>query len=308
MAARVFGRLPPLNALKTFVAAARLCSFAKAADELSVTPAAVSRSVKALEESLGCALFHRSHRSVELTPEGKFYLSQLGDAFDQIARATRDLDSRRAGLDPEKIRRPIVVCAYPSLAINWLVPRWYRFAQTGPGFDMRVVTTQTHSVDFSGAGVDLAILSDRTDHPGCRHEHLFAARLAPVCSPSYPAPAIDPSAPVAWGEHLLHSETRPNDWRRWSIAAGCGWLPSGSGRRFENSKLMYEAAVAGAGVAVAILEIVHRELTGGQLITPYSLDLSAECPFFLVYPSGPGRHPAFDAFRSWILTQAVSET
>jgi len=206
-------RLPPLNALRTFVVAARVGSFIKAAEELCVTPAAVSRSVRSLESHLGCQLFHRSHRLISLTKEGQYYLSHLGDVFDQISLATQNLAAQRS-------KRPLVVCAYPSFTINWLVPRWSWFARESPVFELKLVTTHTHDIDFESSGIDAAILTDREEYGCCVSERLFTARLVPVCSHNYLPRGTLTKDSDEWGSSLLHSETRPNDWQRWAIANG----------------------------------------------------------------------------------------
>ena len=296
---------PSLNGLRSFVVAARRLSFTAAAHELHVTPAAVSRSVKGLEEQLGCALFVRNHRAMTLTPEGVHYLDKLEGAFEQIAEATADLHKLRAA--NLAVRRSIKVCAYPSFAVNWLIPRWYRFARTDPGFHLDVVMTHTHDVAFEEAAIDAAILSDRVDYEDCRHEHLFDAHLAPVCNSTYQAPPIEEVACKAWSGHLLHSRTRPNDWKRWAQANGWSDPTHGEGELFQNSTLMYEAVMASAGVAVAILEVVERLLRSGALVLPYPNARAAKCPFYLITPRRK-RHALLPALGAFLRgsSQAIS--
>ncbi len=172
----------------------------KAADEFCVTPAAVSRSVRALEDHLGCQLFHRGQRHVALTEDGQFYLRELGDAFERIALATHNLMARR-------MKRPLVVCAYPSFTIDWLIPRWSAQQLRENSFDLRFVTTHTHDVDFSE--IDVAILTDWAAYQNHTCEKLFTALLVPVCSPAYLPPGTTADDVEEWSDGLVISETRP---------------------------------------------------------------------------------------------------
>lgn len=128
-------RIPPLNSLRTFVMAARKGSFLEAANELHITPAAVSRSIRSLEDHLGFPLFHRSHRQVRLTDEGERYLRELGDVFERITLATQNLVA-------ERTKRPLVVCSYPSFMIDWLIPRWSRVHKSDPRIELKFLRVQ----------------------------------------------------------------------------------------------------------------------------------------------------------------------
>jgi len=292
-------RLPPLNALRTFVIAAHAGSFNDAAAELFVTPAAVSRSIKSLEDHLGCALFHRSHRQINLTKDGQYYLVHLGNVFDQIALATQNLAAQRA-------HRPLVVCAYPTFIIDWLIPRWSKFARESTGLELKFVTTHTHDIDFEKSGIDAAILSDRIEYGTRTSEKLFMANLVPVCSPNYLPTATLASDDNEWGHSLLHSETRPNDWRRWAEANGNTRLDPFRGQRFESSKLMYEAAIAGGGVAIGLGELLQREFSAGSLTIAFPDSKPAPCPFYLIRPASTEMHPLFQLFREWLFGEVKS--
>jgi LysR family glycine cleavage system transcriptional activator len=293
-------RLPPLNALRTFVTAARLGSFNAAAADLFVTPAAVSRSIKSLEDHLGCALFHRMHRHISLTEAGQYYLAHLGNVFDQITLATQNLVAHCA-------HRPLVVCAYPSLIINWLIPRWSRFACKPSGLELKLVTTHTHDIDFEKAGIDAAILSDRAEYNMRTSEKLFMANLVPVCSPNYLPAATLASDGAEWSHNLLHSETRPNDWRRWADANGNTRIDPARGQRFESSKLMYEAAIAGGGIAIGLKELLEREFSAGSLTIAFPDSKPASCPYYLIRPTSTETHPFFQPFREWLLNEVGSK-
>jgi LysR family glycine cleavage system transcriptional activator len=289
-------RLPPLNALRTFVVTARVGSFNEAASELFVTPAAVSRSIKSLEDHLGCVLFHRSHRQITLTKDGQYYLTHLGDVFDQIALATQNLAAQRA-------HRPLVVCAFPSFIINWLIPRWSNFARGSSNLELKLVTTHTHDVDFEKSGVDAAILTDRAEYGSRTSEKLFVANLVPVCCPNYLPAGTLACDDDEWGNSLLHSETRPNDWQRWAKANSNTRLDPFRGQRFESSKLMYEAAIAGGGIAIGLEEMLQREFRAGALTLALPESKPAPCPFYLIRPASTETHLFFQPFREWLMSE-----
>lgn len=293
-------RLPPLTGLRAFVTAARAGSFQKAAEELYVTPAAVSRSIRSLEEHLACPLFHRSHRQVTLTEEGQTYLSELGDVFDRISFATQNLLSQHAS-------RPLVVCAYPSFILDWLIPRWSRSQDNDLQFSLKLVTTLTRDVDFEASGIDLALLSNRTEYRNCICERLFTAHIVPICSPKYLPPGVRVRDLEDWQGNLLHAATRPNDWARWATANDCEGIDTTQGHVFESSKLMYEAAIAGLGIGVGLREVLAREFAFGSLVIPFEDAQPAECPFYLVYPPAAAKHPFFAAFREWIRAEVCRE-
>lgn len=285
-------RLPPLNALRTFVMAAQTGSFAKAADELRVTPAAVSRAIRSLEEYLGCSLFHRMHREVALTQEGQAYFENLERVFEQIAQATQSLTARRAN-------RPLVVCAYPSFIVNWLVPRWSRHLQSNPGMQLKMVTTLRHDVDFEAGGIDVAMLTDRAVHPRCISSQLFSATLVPVCRPDYLPPGTTTRDVEDWQNALLHSETRPHDWERWSCANGVA-LDTSRGQWFENAPMMYEAAISGLGIGIGIREVLNREFDSHHLAIAFPDNVETDCPFHVIRPQATENHPYFPAFMKWL--------
>ncbi|MEX0730198.1 MAG: LysR substrate-binding domain-containing protein [Aquisalimonadaceae bacterium] len=288
-------RLPPLYALRAFVAAAHNASFARAADELCVTPAAVSRGIKSLEDYVGVRLFNRMHRKVELTSEGLRYFKEVGDVFDRVALATQNVAARQS-------HRPLRICAYPSFVINWLIPRWCRYMDGG--FEVQFLTTLSHDVDFDHAEIDAAMLTDRAEYRNCRCDLLFTAHLVPVCSPALMTGDSRLEQPRDLRRvERLYSETRPDDWQRWLAVNGAEDMATAGGLRFESSNLMYEAAKAGMGVAIAILEVVQRELTSGSLVIPFAEQRPAPCPYYLIYPEDHEAHPSLVQFRNWVIAE-----
>lgn len=291
-------RLPPLNGLRTFIAAARSCSFTQAAEELFVTPAAVSRSIRSLEDHLGCTLFHRLHREVALTKEGQFYFESLSDIFDRMAEATQNLIAQRQ-------KRPLVVCGYPSLMMKWLVPRWSQHYQEDSGIELSIVTTLTHNVEFEKNKVDAALLTDSPEYRNCVSEKLFTSDLIPVCKPGFLPDGATAANLELWQDKLLHSETRPHDWARWAAVNPVGKFEPYRGKRFESSNLMYEAAMTGLGIAIGVRDVLTRELASGALVIPFPETKPAQCPIYLIRPEVTEMHPHFAGFRQWLVEQAT---
>jgi LysR family glycine cleavage system transcriptional activator len=291
-------RLPPLNALRAFEAAARHSSIKRAADELCVTPGAVSRHVLKLEGYLGVRLFDRGHGSVELTPAGMRYLEEIREAFALIARAT---GTTRSGRDEQRLRLRVP----PTCAARWLVPRLAHFHAQHGEFSIEIATSHD-PVDFARDEIDAAVHYGRTIASRLAGAELFGEVLVPVCTPalaSQPPPvrsARDLAAHV-----LLHSIRRPNDWPDWFAAAGAGRLELDRTLAFENSTLTYQGAIDGLGVAVAQLAFVGDELERGRLVMPLDLRLHGECSYFLVYPADKAKLSKVRVFQEWITAEAA---
>ena len=250
-------RLPALTALRAFEAAARLRSFKQAAQELSVTPTAVSHRIRALEDELGRALFVRRVRAVELTPEGELLHAAVGSGLQTIALAI------------DRIRRPerpsVTLSTTPAFAAKWLVPRLGAFQARHPGIDLHVHASTT-PVDLDAGTVDLAIRYGRGRYPGVDARLLLRDRFAAVASPSLRA-ASRPD-PARWP--LIHFEWRrqlPADlgWSAWARAAGRPLPEPPAGVRYSEESHAIQAAVAGQGVALLSLVLVEEELRLGLL-------------------------------------------
>lgn len=284
--------LPPLNGLRTFVKVGRVGSFAKAANELSVTPAAVSRSIQSLEAYLGCMLFHRMHRKISLTREGQIYFDNVADIIDRIKLATLDLKQQRTD-------RPLIISAYPSFIVSWLVPRWSHYVQSHPDAQLRIVTTLSHDVPFEQRGIDLAILSGCASDPRYISTQLLETTLVPVCRPDYLPPETLLGDTEDWQDALLHCDTRPNDWDRWSKANGVP-LDTSRGQWFENASMMYEAAMSGLGIAIGIEELLSREFASNRLAVAFRDNAEIVCPFYVIRPKKTEDHPFFPTFLDWL--------
>ena len=293
-------RLPPLNALRAFEAAARHLSFTRAAEELHVTQAAISHQVKALEEHLGRKLFRRLNRALLLTDDGQAYLPSVSRAFTLLNDATDNLLTKQAP-------GPLTVSALPSFAARWLVPRLGRFRQIRPDIDLRI-DPSADLTDFAGGDVDVGIRYGRGKYPGMRADWLMTEDIFPVCSPSLlegPHPLHDPGDP----EHqvLLHDDGH-GDWRTWLLAAAADRVDPTRGPIFTDSSMLIQAAMAAQGVALARGVLAADELAAGRLVRPFTLSLPTEYAYYLVCPVNTAEHPKIAAFRDWLLGEARRES
>ncbi len=293
-------RLPSLNALRAFEAAARHLSFTRAAEELHVTQAAISHQVKALEEHLGRKLFRRLNRALLLTDDGQAYLPSVSRAFTLLNDATSDLLTTQAP-------GPLTVSALPSFAARWLVPRLGRFRQIRPDIDLRIDPSAALS-DFAGGDVDVGIRYGRGKYPGMRADWLMTEDIFPVCSPALlegPHPLQDPGDL----EHqvLLHDDGH-GDWRTWLLAAGADRVDATRGPIFTDSSMLIQAAMAAQGVALARGVLAADELAAGRLVRPFTLSLPTEYAYYLVCPINTAEQPKIAAFRDWLLREARRES
>jgi LysR family glycine cleavage system transcriptional activator len=290
--------LPPLNGLRAFEAAARHLSFARAAAELHVTPAAVSHQVKALEARLGVALFRRRNREVLLTDMGQALLPGVRDGFDRLAAAVQRVQNREAA-------GALQVSVLPSLAARWLVPRLSRFHARHPEIDLRLSATQ-NLVDFTREEFDAAIRHGRGDWPGLRADLLLRDEFFPVCSPLLRDGATPLRTPDDLRRHILLHDSAREDWRLWLTAAGVEGIDLKRGPSFNDGSLLVQAVVAGQGVAVGRRALVAGELAAGRLIRPFEFVLPVDRAYYFVCPVGSADRPKIKALRAWLLAEAAS--
>lgn len=304
-AALVSRRLPPLNSLRAFEAAARHLSFTKAADELHVTPAAISHQIKTLEDYCGAALFRRLTRALVLTETGQAALPALREAFDKLAEAAERLR-------PAPDTGVLTVSVAPSFCAKWLVPRLDRFHDAHPGFDIRIDATDRLAT-FDTDGVDIAIRYGDGDYPGLESVCLMGETVIPVCSPDLVAGANALREPADLARHtLLHvfwrmADDKAPSWRMWLKAAGITAVDPERGPRFNVDSLAVQAAIGGQGVALVNSALVADDLAAGRLVRPFADMADRETAFcyFLVYPEAHGRNPRVQAFRDWALAEAA---
>lgn len=288
-------RLPPLNSLRAFESAARLLSFTKAADELSVTQSAVSHQVKGLEDWAGIPLFRRDGRAVALTEAAQKFLPAVTQALDQLALAGRKLQA----VDPGQ--GWLTVAVMPSFAGKWLVPRLAGFRAQHPKIDVWLASFEAQSGAL-GADVDIAIRYGREDLPGLTRIKFLDEELFPVCAPQIAAQLKEPAdlARVT----LLHDELR-EDWAMWLRTAGITTVDSNRGPGFDDSGLLIQAAIEGLGVALGRSVLVKGDLDAGRLVRPFATSLPGGSTYSLVYPPELENAPKIKAFREWLLAAAA---
>ncbi|MCS3445593.1 MULTISPECIES: transcriptional regulator GcvA [Bradyrhizobium] len=292
-------RLPSLNGLRAFEAAARHMSFTLAASELNVTQTAISHQIRRLEEELGVRLFVRQNRSLSLTPEATEYLPGVRAAFNDLRLATDRLLRR----DDDHV---LTVSTLASLAAKWLLPRLSAFQEAHSGIDVRI-TTSTSLVDFQRDKVDAAIRYGRGQWAGLRADWLMADELFPVCNPSLLQGTRPLKCPEDLRDHtLLHtSNANSDDWRLWLTAAG---LPTDISKQpgvtFDLLFVTIQAAIDGIGVAMGRTSYVQDDIAKGRLVVPFKIALPADAGFYLVSPQGRADTPKLSAFRNWLGTTA----
>ncbi len=292
-------KLPPLNALKAFEAAARHLSFTKAAEELYVTQAAISHQVKSLEDSLGLKLFRRMNRALLLTDEGQILAPGVGEAFDMIAQTADRLHRYdHSGL--------LTVGTLDTLAATWLVPKLGRFRKLHPDIDVRI-STADHIVDYLRDGIDMGVRYGGGSWAGMEVDYLMAEEVFPVCSPSM----LEGGPPLETPDDLRHytllHDDMQIDWRMWLLAAGATQVDPERGPGFQHSYLVYQTAVAGGGVALARSALVRDELDNGRLIKPFDIALSAKYAYYVAIPKPNINKSKVKAFRDWIIDEACTE-
>ena len=251
----MIARLPSLNGLRAFEAAARHLSFTVAASELNVTQTAISHQIRRLEEELGIRLFVRKNRALALTPEARDYLPGIRAAFDDLRLATERLLRKEND-------RVLTVSTLASLAAKWLLPRLTAFQEAHPGIDVRI-TTSTSLVDFQRDDVDAAIRYGRGQWPGLRADWLMADQLFPVCSPALLTGSRPLRRPDDLANHVLltTSAGASDDWRLWLTAAGLPTdISTQPGLTFDLTLMTVQAAIDGIGVAIGRTSYVEADI------------------------------------------------
>ncbi len=310
-------RLPPLSALKAFESAARHLSLKRAAQELSVTPAAISHQVKALEDNLGVKLFQRLNRALKLTSAARAALPRLSEGFANLAQAV-------AAMRPQTDSGQVTVSVAPSFATRWLMPRLHHFFAVHPEIDvrvsarMRLVASGGHDSAAERATIgnwleesDLAILYGHGDYPGSRVDKLFALTLAPLCSPQLARGENPLRQPQDLRHHsLLHDDTGTlydgiAFWEVWLKAAGVSDVDPSRGSHFSHAVLAIEAASNALGVLATFPVLAAAELAAGRLIMPFDLQVPLQSAYYLVCAEGAELRTSVAAFRDWLLAEAA---
>jgi LysR family glycine cleavage system transcriptional activator len=316
----VIYRLPPLNALRVFEAAARHLSFKEAAQELHITQAAVSHQVKSLEEYLGVQLFRRSARGVSLTDAARACLPKLREGFDALAGAVEMI--RERGEEAE-----LVITAPPVFTARWLMPRLAEFSKREPKIELRVFAS-SKMVD-AGALASTALVGDldlRTEssavqihlgaghYTGHRADRLFGVSIAAVANPALVKESSLEKPEDLASQTLLHDDAMEivaggHAWRKWLEAAGVAdRVDADRGPHFSTNILSLEAASQKLGVALALHPLIDADIASDRLCEPFEIVVRPQSAYYLVCPEVIADRPAVSAFRKWLLEQAKTST
>ncbi|HEX4779407.1 MAG TPA: transcriptional regulator GcvA [Usitatibacter sp.] len=312
------GRLPPLNALRAFEAAARHLSFKKASRELHVTPGAIGHQVKLLEDHLGAPLFVRLTRALELTGEAHAMLPKVREGLDALHAAVQRAREREQ-------THALAVVSPPNFAARWLVPRLGRFAEAHPEIELHLASRQEMVDGGDGdsgsvpevdapAHAPIAMVRFGSGHyPGARADEVFSAVYVPVCSPKLLGGAHPLRAPEDLRHHtLLHDDTvveegaRPS-WGDWLGLAGVSGIDATRGPHFGDAALALDAALEGLGVTLAIRSLLTPEIKAKRLVVPFGIAAPTGYAYYLVTPDAAAQDPAVRSFRSWLLEEAAGE-
>lgn len=293
------GRLPPLNSLRAFEAAARHRSISGAAQELRVTHGAVSRHVAKLEEYLGAKLFAREHQRLALTARGKAYAARLSASFDQIREATTETFEAAAS------DAPLRIGIYPTLANNVLIPRLAQFKELFPDIGFEIITSHA-DLDPEDSEIDIAVRLGLGEWPGLVSELLFHEELLPVASPKLLCGRTlkDPRELAEFT--LLHAAPRLHDWSHWLNFVGINDIDAQRGMRFEHSGLVYQAALNALGVAMAQTIHIQDDILQQRLVPLFNLPARTHRSYFLVYPASKSRDRRIVAFTTWMKSRTDS--
>lgn len=296
-------RLPPLNAIRAFEAAARHLSITLAADELNVTPGAVSRQIKGLEDALGVQLLKRGHRQISLTRQGSDYFRAITRALDELREATRRLKRRSQ-------RRQLKIRAYTTFAMRWLIPRLSGFHAAHPDIEV-LLKASLEPVDFRKEDIDGAVRLGDGHWAGANAYRLVSNILAPVASPALLEHGPKLRKPADLAHHtLLHTIARPDDWAFWLESVGAlERVDARAGMTYESSAMSYAAAIEGQGLAMAQLFLVEQDLKEGRLVCPFKQTLDmGDFTYYLLTPAHRDESPSMTTFRVWMLEQFASGT
>ena len=290
-------RLPPLTALRAFDAAARHMSFAQAASELNVTPAALSFQIKSLEEHLGTPLFRRLNRAVELTEAGRTLAPGAAEGFQTLSAAwiaTKRLQDNST----------LTVTAGPALTAKWLAPRLYDFARAHPEIDLRFSAT-LRNMDLARDDVDVAIrfgygLDEDLYSVPIRKEWLTPV-MTPELAEQFPTPQSLVEAPLIFDDSIGFLQP-PCDWPTWFRAVGIKFTPQ-HGTHFSNADHAINAAVAGMGVVLGRRPMIIADLQEGRLVAPFKIAIESKARFRFLCLPGAEKRPQIEAFRDWFLAE-----
>ena len=305
----------PFGALRIFESAARHLSFKKAAQELHITPAAVSQQIKSLESQLNIKLFNRHSRGLSLTEDAKRGLVEITSGFSSLMQGVESMHTS----DPFT---QLTVWMAPSFASKWFIPRLNHFVDRHDNIDLDIsanpnlvdTAEQDSSIpaeNFMRDKVDIAIRFGKGRYPGCRVEKLFSVSAIPLCSPELMNSKNPLRSPDDLQFHtLIHDDTRYEgrpDWSTWLSAAGVKSVDGKRGLHFNHGNLAINAAVDGQGVVLSMKALASGDIAAGRLVIPFSQELPLEYAYYMISPEEGEIHPHTAIFREWLLDEASKE-
>lgn len=291
--------LPPLAELVAFEAAARRLSFTRAGEELSLTQSAISRQITLLEESLGVRLFERIRQRVVLTPAGRFYAEQVRDVLARLTAVTEEAIAFRGQGGVLRLGVP------PTFGTRWLIPRIGRFFERHPEVTISFTTRLPGIFDFRRENLDATIHVGETVWPGVMLHRLTTGEITALASPALvKSLAIEQPKDLRRATLLIH-RSRPDAWSEWFAAHGLDGIGAQQSLAFEQFTMVFQAAIAGLGVALAPTFLARPELASGELVTLFAPIVQKGQGDFFAYPAEKKDLAPIVAFRDWILTEAA---
>ncbi len=285
-------RLPSLNVLNVFDAAARHLSFKQAADELCISPPAVSHQIRVLEEQLGVLLFKRLNRALQLTPEGQTYHLDVHNALQTLHRATHKLLSKPAST-------PFRISSIPFISNSLLVPNIQKFRTAHPELQINI-QSQIQRVDFNLGDIDVGIRHKKDEHIDLHFEDLATINITPVCSPAYLAANPDMGASKQLNDHcLIRLSVDQQVWPYWLKAWSLGFKPENE-LTLDNYQGVLDAVKQGLGLAMGYLPLLNPLLKSGELVLPFPEQVSEYSQIYLVYPKSQINNPNIQSFQHWL--------
>ncbi len=290
-------RLPPLNAIRAFEAAAKTGSLSSAGQSLFVSPAAVSQQVKLLEEHLNVKLFNRNRRGVELTEAGQMYLTYVHESFEKLRIGQQKVEQMGN-------RNALIVTAIPSFASKWLMPKMFKWMEINPDLEMRIEASNT-AVNFNSSSSDFSICFGDKGHPGLLKNEMFRDTISPVCSPDIAKLEngdiiqllqSQPLIHIDWGDENVHLP----GWDDWLQHADLQDISSSRNLQLNYSSMAIEAAVQGKGIMLGQATMVQEELQTGRLVRLSKISLPLNKSYYLIYPKRTLLKPMAAEFLSWL--------
>ena len=292
-------RLPPLNAIRAFEAAARLGGVKPAAAELFVTPSAVSHQLKSLEDYLGVELFRRAGRQITLTSAGERYRTSVTQALDEVELATR------------RVMTPgdsavVTVSVAPAFLTRWLVPRVREFQDQNPDIELRL-SANNGPIDFAWSDIDMAVYFGDGKWPGVESFFLQEIVLVPVCGPGYVADRPIDDLQSLSRRTLIDISTRPTEWDEFLASFDIERPRRGKRLGFSSTSLAVGAAIEELGIALADRRLIAREVKYGQLVIPLDVQMPTAEGFYMVYQAGRELSTAMRCFFDWVMTEIAAQ-